>query len=135
MASHGVFSFFLKPISVFKYAQAGLPLPLSSASRPAAATAASAHTAAAPVLASPDIPELFHDGFLLCRHDALLMNAACASHFSTLTPLIRLAEILESIALPSIVIRPRTDAAKLANVDKALSVFQVISGVFTFKLL
>jgi hypothetical protein len=63
------------------------------------------------------------------------MNAACASHFSTLTPLIRLAEILESIALPSIVIRPRTDAAKLANVDKALSVFQVISGVFTFKLL
>jgi hypothetical protein len=53
------------------------------------------------------VHELFHDGFLLCR----------------------LAEILESITLPSIVIRPRTDAAKLANVDKALSVFQVTCDV------
>ena len=81
-----------------------MPLPLSTASRP---TSANAHTSIDPIQAAPNVHELFHDGFLLCR----------------------LADILESITLPSIVIRPRTDAAKLANVDKALSVFQVTCDV------
>jgi hypothetical protein len=80
--------------------QVGVPLPISTASKPAAAHE---HTSIDPVQATPNIHELFHDGFLLCR----------------------LAEILESITIPSIAIRPRTDSAKLANVDKALSVFQV----------
>ncbi len=85
--------------------QVGVPLPLSTASKP---NSAHTHTSIDPIQAAVNIHELFHDGFLLCR----------------------LAEILESITLPSIVIRPRTDAAKLANVDKALSVFQVTCDVF-----
>ena len=104
MASHGTpprrttASQFLLLIALS--GQVGVPLPISTASKPAAAHE---HTSIDPVQATPNIHELFHDGFLLCR----------------------LAEILESITIPSIAIRPRTDSAKLANVDKALSVFQV----------